>query len=146
MTTGRKLAIGGMIVAATTVYLACVGVADSWQYYLTADECLNGTHAFAGQRVRVSGKVAPGTLVVAADRSQAHFALAGTRGDLQVACTGRLPDNLAEGIEVVVEGRFEPSGLLCGDTVLTRCASKYETGDRKSTTADTRSVGGREAR
>ncbi len=63
-----------------------------------------------------------------------------------MACSGRLPDNLAEGMEVVVEGRFEPSGVLSGDTVLTRCASKYEAEDRTVTTADTRSVRGKEAR
>ena len=38
---------------------------------------------------------------------------------------GPLPDNLAEEMEVVVEGSLEPSGCLRGDRVLTRCASKY---------------------
>jgi cytochrome c-type biogenesis protein CcmE len=146
MTAGKKLAIGGTIVVAATVYMACVGLSDSWKYFLMVDECLDGTGSLTGKRVRVSGTVAPGTLVVATDRSQARFALAGTRGSLQVACSGWLPDNLAEGIEVVVEGRFEPSGVLNGDTVLTRCASKYETEDRTVATADTRSAGGKEAR
>ncbi len=43
MTAGKKLAIGGTIVAAATVYMACVGLSDSWKYFLTVDECLHGT-------------------------------------------------------------------------------------------------------
>ena len=40
MTTGRKLVIGGVIVAGLTAYMAYRGASASWQYYLTADECL----------------------------------------------------------------------------------------------------------
>ena len=37
-----------------------------------------------------------------------------------------MPDNLAEGIAVLVEGRIDEAGLLRGEKVLTRCASKYQ--------------------
>ena len=118
--------MGGIVIVMATAYMAYVGAADSWKYYLTVDECLDSPGQFAGQRVRVSGKVAPNTLQIRDDRSQADFSLVGTRGQLTVCCSGLLPDNLEEGTEVVVEGRIDPSGQLCGDKVLTRCASKYE--------------------
>ena len=70
--------------------------------------------------------MAAGSLHVAADRSQASFDLQGATNRLRVVCTGPLPDNLAEKIDVVVEGRLEAGGLLRGDKLLTRCASKYE--------------------
>ncbi len=126
MTTGRKLAIGGVIIAGVTAYLAYRGAAASWQYYLTSDECLAEKASLAGRRVRVSGRVAAGTLVVDAHRANATFCLAGERGNLEVTCRGPLPDNLAEGMAVLVEGRLDDAGLLCGDKVLTRCASKYQ--------------------
>ena len=62
MTTGRKLAIGGAIVAGLTAYMAYRGASASWQYYLTADECVAAGASLVGHRVRVSGRIAAGTL------------------------------------------------------------------------------------
>jgi cytochrome c-type biogenesis protein CcmE len=126
MTAGAKLAIGIAIVATVTAYMAYVGAATSWQYYLTVDECVASAAELMGQRVRVSGKVAPGSLEITADRKHGHFSLTGTRKELHVVCSGTFPDNLADGLEVVVGGRLEHTGVLRGDTVLARCASKYE--------------------
>jgi len=126
MTPGVKLALGAGVVVGVTSYMAYVGASASWQYYLTADECVARAEQLADRRVRVSGGVAVGSLQVAADRSQASFALQGATARLRVVCSGPLPDNLAEKTEVVVEGRLEPSGVLRGDKLLTRCASKYE--------------------
>ena len=121
-----KLALGAGIVIGVTSYMAYVGASASWQYYVTADECAARATQLSGSRVRVSGGVAAGSLHVAADRSQASFDLQGATSRLRVVCTGPLPDNLAENIDVVVEGRLEAGGLLRGDKLLTRCASKYE--------------------
>ena len=79
-----------------------------------------------GKALRVSGKVAPGTLDIRADRSGATFTLCGASGRLPAECPGPLPDNLAEEMDVVVEGRLSAEGHLAGERVLTRCASKYE--------------------
>ncbi len=56
---------------------------------------------------------------------QAEFALKGTEANLPVVCSGPLPDQLGERAEVVVEGRLDECGVLRGEKVLTRCASKY---------------------
>jgi cytochrome c-type biogenesis protein CcmE len=126
MRTGRKLVVGGIIVAGLTAYMAYRGASASWQYYLTADECAAEHASLAGHRLRVSGRIAAGTLAVDQDRARASFALEGERASLKVVCMGPLPDNLAEGIAVLVEGRVDGAGLLCGEKVLTRCASKYQ--------------------
>ena len=55
-----------------------------------------------------------------------QFALEAGSANLKVVCSGQLPDNLAEGIAVMVEGRLDDDGLLQGEKVLTRCASKYQ--------------------
>ena len=126
MSPSIKLVLGASIVVAVTSYMAYVGASASWQYYVTADECLARATQLEGHRVRVSGGVAAGSLQISGDRSQATFRLQGATGSLDVVCTGPLPDNLAENIDVVVEGRLEPGAQLRGDTLLTRCASKYE--------------------
>jgi cytochrome c-type biogenesis protein CcmE len=126
MSPSVKLALGAGIVAAVTSYMAYVGASASWQYYVTADECLARSKQLEGHRVRVSGTVAAGSLHIAGDRSQASFRVQGAAGTLHVVCSGPLPDTLAENGDVVVEGRLEPGARLRGDKLLTRCASKYE--------------------
>jgi cytochrome c-type biogenesis protein CcmE len=120
-----RLGIVASLVVATTIYMAYVGMVTGWSYYLTVDECLTDAAELVQQRMRVSGKVAVGSLEIVEGRQLATFRLSGTGRDLPVTCTGPLPDNLAEEMEVVVEGRLDESGVLRGDKVLTRCASKY---------------------
>lgn len=125
MTANRKLLLGGLIVTGVTIYMAYVGASSGWQYYVTADECAAGLNALQGKSVRVSGKVAPGTLHIAAGRQGASFVLAGVAARVQTQCVCSLPDHFGEGVDVLVEGRLENTGLLHGAKLITRCASKY---------------------
>lgn len=126
MSPSVKLAIGAGVIVIATAYLGYVGAAASWKYYVTPDECLSRADELLNSRIRVSGPVAAGSLRIAADRRQASFGLQGATGQLAVTYSGALPDNLAEEIDVVVEGILEPDRRLRGDKLLTRCASKYE--------------------
>lgn len=135
MSPGKKLVAGAALVAGVTAYMAYDGAVRSWQYYLTADECLAQLDDLSGRRVRVSGGVAAGTLQIDARRLRAAFQLAGRSGQLDVVCDGPLPDNLGEGMDVVVEGRLESGRRLRAEKVLTRCASKYESEEQASSEA-----------
>ena len=131
MTAGKRLALFGAALAGLTAGIAYLSASSSWRYYATVDECLPNLGSFASQRIRVSGKVAVGTLQIAKDRKRATFSLHGSAGDLPVVCDGLVPDNLTEDREVVVEGSLDSSGVLQGDKVLTQCASKYEPDSNK---------------
>jgi cytochrome c-type biogenesis protein CcmE len=126
MTTGKRLAVFGAVLVGATAYMAYLGGSSSWQYYATVDECLSNLSTFTNQRIRVSGKIAVNTLQIAEDRKQARFALRGSEGNVQVVCSGPLPENLAEGRDVVAEGVLSGSGDLQCDKILTQCASKYQ--------------------
>jgi cytochrome c-type biogenesis protein CcmE len=127
-TPERRLALAAAAIAATTGALALAGGLASWQYYLTVAECRAGGPALVGKRLRVSGTVAAGSLAIEPGRRAATFRLEDPAGGLPVRSEGTtLPDNLAEGVPVVVEGRLDPSGAsFRAEQVLTRCASKYE--------------------
>jgi cytochrome c-type biogenesis protein CcmE len=127
MSTAVKLGIAACIVAGVTLYMAYLGTTTSWKYYLTVDECLADAPALIKQPMRVNGKIVVGSLDIATSRQQATFKMCGTDRELTVSCVGPLPDNLAENMDVVVEGRLDESGQLLGDKVLTKCASKYAT-------------------
>ena len=126
MSTNGKLGIAASIIASVTVYMAYVGTTADWRYFLTIEECLHQASNLVNQPIRVNGKVLPGSLEIAAGREQATFKIGDANLEMLVRCDGPLPDNLAEEMDVVVEGRLDESGKLQGDKVLTRCASKYE--------------------
>ena len=81
--------------------------------------------SLTGKRIRVSGRVAIGSLRISEGRREADFDLVGARHKLHASCRCTMPDNLAEGIDVVVEGRLQ-ADCLHGHKVITRCASKYQ--------------------
>ena len=143
MTPGKKLFCCVGLLAAATAYLAYLGAASSWQYYLTVDECLARASDLTGSRLRVSGKVLAQSLHKSADRSRCEFSLEGTSAPLAVRCSTAPPDNLAEKMEVVVEGQLDEHGVLRGDKVLTRCAGKYQSRDDSTTTSN--SAGSKDA-
>jgi cytochrome c-type biogenesis protein CcmE len=126
MKTRTKLMIGVCMIAAATAYMGYGGASASWKYYLTSDECVANAAELVGSRMRVSGKVAADSLQRAVDSGEVTFSFAGTSGQLKVVAFEPLPDNFAEGMDVVVEGRLEKPDLFRGDKVLTRCASKYK--------------------
>jgi cytochrome c-type biogenesis protein CcmE len=132
MSTGRKLAIVSMLVAGAIAYLTYLGAAESWQYYLTVDECLKDVSLHGGTCLRINGKIAGGSLQIATDRRQVVFMLQGDESSLAVNYSGSIPDNLAENMAVVVEGHFENETQFHADKILTRCASKYKSKNSSS--------------
>jgi cytochrome c-type biogenesis protein CcmE len=129
MTATHRLCAGGIVIVLATTYLAYLGASSSWQFYLSVDELVADAPSFRDSRIRISGKVAPDSLHISPDRSQASFVLQGEISELSVKCPGPIPDNLAEGIEVVVEGRMQSNSSVQGNKVLTRCASKYSSSE-----------------
>jgi cytochrome c-type biogenesis protein CcmE len=126
MTVRAKLIAGTLILVSVTVYVAYLGASSSWQYYVTVDECVARASQLTGRQIRVSGRVASGSLQMTDQPSQATFGLTGAESRIKAICPKPLPDNLAEDMDVVVEGRLAGPNLLRGEKVLTRCASKYE--------------------
>lgn len=125
MSAGVKLTIAALVAAIAIGYLAFLGAASSWQYYLSVDEAVADAPHLTGKQIRVSGRVKAGTLTIIDDRRQASFELAGDSHKLLATCRCALPDNLAENIDVVVEGTLQNDGIV-GCKVITRCASKYK--------------------
>lgn len=135
MPPGKNLLVLALVLVGVSAWFAWQGAAGSWQYYLTVDEFIAQGESLHSVRVRLGGKVAEGTLEIGADRRRAAFDLVGMGHRLPVRYAGVLPDNLAEGRDVVVEGRREGDGPFQADRLLTRCASKYEPAARSGATA-----------
>lgn len=97
-------------------------------YYLTVEELQAHSDELAGRSVRVAGYVAPGSLERPALGLEMRFRLQPRPGEgtaIPVVYRGTPPDLMAEGVEVIAEGRWQ-EGVLYARQVLVKCPSKYE--------------------
>ena len=131
MKNGRFM-VGLVGVALAVSYLVWTGVNDTMVYYLTPTELMTRVDddpSFAQVGVKVSGKVLPGSYQKADGELLHHFQVMDMEDasvHFPVEYRDPLPDTFNEEVEVVVEGRFDESGVFQATLVLTKCGSRYE--------------------
>ena len=129
--------LAGLLGAAGIGYLAWSSFATTSVYYLTVGE-LVGQGARAYDRpVRVSGRIADGTLVHDAASGLLSFRVADAGGSLPVVYHGVKPDMLGYSAsnayqDVVVEGRLESDGVLHASTLIVKHGSDFTARDGAS--------------
>lgn len=127
-----KFAIAGAVVAGVVVYLMVTGLTSYSVYYLKVADLVKNPQMYDAKGARISGNVVDGS--VAKDTLNAKllkFDIADTDGSkLSVEYTGVVPDAFEEGVEVIVEGRYDPTVTkFYAKTLLAKCPSKYEGAD-----------------
>ena len=119
--------VAGIIVILTAVvWLALSGFRGSRSYYYTIEEIEEGVAAGAGERIRVGGVVAEGSIEWTGDGLRFYL----TQGErvLPVAYRGDapVPDTFKGGSNAVVEGVFGEDDIFEASRIQAKCASKYE--------------------
>lgn len=104
------------------------GLQSGTTYYLTVEEALAREASQPGQRFRIAGNVAPGSIDDQPTQFRLAFLVEDEGGRIPVVYEGPRPDNLQDGGGVVVEGRFQGE-TFHAETLMVQCASKYEAGD-----------------
>lgn len=131
MNLNWRFLTGGLLIVAAIGWLMYVGIRETSAYYLTIEEFLPQREAYAGEGLRVAGRVRAGTIEYDPKTLHLRFEIGAFEGDgtigdaVPVAFTGIKPDMFAEGRDVIVEGRYVDGGLHA-DKVMTSCPSKYE--------------------
>ena len=120
-----KFGVAGVILAGAVTYLAIAGMQKGWVYTLGVDQYTAQTEQH-GKRVRLCGTVGESDLEIHKAQLQANFYIHGQKNDIRVAYKGVVPDMFKAGAEVVVEGKQDAAGTFQADTLMTKCASKYE--------------------
>ncbi|HMV42655.1 MAG TPA: cytochrome c maturation protein CcmE [Leptospiraceae bacterium] len=92
---------------------------------LDASELASHPDKYDGDNLRVRGLVKIGSVV--REGRQAKFTIELNDKEVPVNYSGKelLPDAFKEGVRVRVDGKFK-NGVLVGDHVEAKCASKYE--------------------
>jgi cytochrome c-type biogenesis protein CcmE len=113
-----------LLAAAALAWLAVGAFQESVLYYLTPSEAQD---ADPEDRFRLAGMVVDDSLY-RDDTGILHFEVTDGAVTVSVRFDGQAPDSLSDGAEAVAEGRMTPDGVFEADSVLARCASKFEEG------------------
>jgi cytochrome c-type biogenesis protein CcmE len=118
-----RFTIAAGVVVAAIAGLIVWSLSGSTAYYKTPEEIVSGA-SHPTQRVRVAGKVVPGSVQQSGQTTA--FALGDGKANVNVTTEDVLPDTFGAGVEVVAEGAITTGGLLTASNVLVKCPSKFK--------------------
>jgi cytochrome c-type biogenesis protein CcmE len=121
-----KFAIGSLVIILTLSYLAYSGYQESKTYYQTVPELFAMKDKAYDLRLQVSGDVVPGS--IKRDGKVVNFVIGQEPQILRVKYVGKdpLPDTLIDRATAMATGKMGRDGVFVADTMLAKCASKYE--------------------
>ena len=121
-----KFVVGSVIIILTLSYLAYSGYQESKTYYHTVPELYAMKDTAYDLRLQVSGDVIPGS--IKRDGKVVSFAIGQEPQTLQVKYVGKdpLPDTLIDRATAMATGKMGRDGVFVADTMMAKCASKYE--------------------
>ena len=121
-----KFGVGIGVIIASMGFLAWLGYGESKTYYHTIAELQTLSGSAKGQRMRIGGTVATGSIRHLTGR--VDFVLEGEGKTLLVSYIGTdpLPDTFVDKSQALVEGRPGPEERFVAEVVQAKCASKYE--------------------
>ncbi len=121
-----KFIVGGVIIALAIIYLIYAGVQSSAAYFLTVDELYAKGVVMENRTVRVSGKVDAATINFNnRDLILAFDVMSETGQRMHVVFNGPKPDQMREGAEAIIEGKYDGQAFMA-QSLLLKCPSRYE--------------------
>ncbi|MCL0091891.1 cytochrome c maturation protein CcmE [Dehalococcoidales bacterium] len=121
----KRFLISGIIVFLAIGYLGYIGLMGGLTWNYEVSEFL--AQANYGENVRVSGKVAPGSVEEESGGFRLRFTLVDIRGEgsLPVVYHGAVPPAFKVGSEVIVEGHLDSDGIFQAYRLMVKCPSRY---------------------
>ena len=115
---------GGAIIVVVVGWLLYTNIESATAPYRTVTELL--AEGPSNRIVRATGVVVGETITWNAEELLLRFDLGDDSGSISVDYHGTRPDLLEDGIEAVVEGRYQGEGRFEAAEILLKCPSKYE--------------------
>jgi cytochrome c-type biogenesis protein CcmE len=129
VTRGRiKFVLAIVVVVLALSYLVYGGVKGTMVYYLTVEELKERAPSVYKEKVRVSGKVVPGSITRDINGAL-RFQITDGKQTIDVEYKGIVPDIFKDGVEAVVEGLYTPQNVFNASVLLAKCPTKYESVD-----------------
>jgi cytochrome c-type biogenesis protein CcmE len=129
MNAGAKFAVGAVLIVGSVGYLMASGIKETGQYFLTPSELSRKVAVdptFYNVGMKVGAHVVRGTVTKDVARQTLRFQISDGSSSYPVTFHGLPPDTFNDSVEVVVEGRLHPDGVIYATNVLAKCGSRYE--------------------
>jgi cytochrome c-type biogenesis protein CcmE len=129
LTAGAKFAVGAMLIVGSVGYLMASGIKETGQYFLTPSELSRKVAldpSFFNVGMKVGAHVVRGTVSKDVATQTLRFQISDGGASYPVTFHGLPPDTFNDSVEVVVEGRLKPDGVIYATNVLAKCGSRYE--------------------
>ncbi|HAA78693.1 TPA: hypothetical protein DCE37_26645 [Candidatus Latescibacteria bacterium] len=129
-----KFGLGILVIASCVVMLIVSGFNETSMYYFTVAELEAKEAEFVGRKIKLAGKVVPGS-IVRDDASldlkfqiwePVHRTAANTHYKKTIRYKGIVPDTFRDESDVILEGITGTDGVFVADHLLAKCPSKYE--------------------
>lgn len=130
-----KFTVAAIALAAAVGLLAWSGIREGLVYFLPVDKFVED-QSYHLQRARLHGTVSRENLQLDRGLLTASFDLLGELHQIRITYKGVIPDLFKADQDVVVEGMLDKEGIFQADTLMTKCASKYETEEGQAPHAD----------
>jgi cytochrome c-type biogenesis protein CcmE len=131
-----KFIVGGVLIALAVSYLIITGIQSTAAYFLTVDELYAKGPAWENRVVRVAGKVDAATIAFNNRELILNFDVTSDSGQrLAVLFNGPKPDQMREGAEAILEGKYD-GDIFVADSLLLKCPSRYEEGEIEEVQVD----------
>ncbi len=129
-----KVIVGFAVIGICLVYLVISGFQKTALYYFTVDELEAREHEFVGKRIKLAGRVVPGSIQLDVQTLAVEFRIWEPADDVPMTpeqqrtiyYKGIVPDTFKDECDVVLEGSTRPNGVFRADTLFAKCPSKYE--------------------
>jgi cytochrome c-type biogenesis protein CcmE len=120
--------IVGLIIFAVIILVMVSGFSKNTVYYIEVHELLQSPEKFTKKGIRISGDVLEGTVKKDEINKHLEFVMTDKTGaKMNVVFNGIIPDAFKEGVQVIVEGKYDKANnTFLAKTLLAKCPSKYE--------------------
>ena len=112
----KRILIGTLAVIGAISFLIYAGIKETSVYLLTVSEA--SKVATLNQDIRIGGQVEVESIKRDGDGLGVHFMLTDGESKISIQYKGPLPDRFQGDTEVVVQGRFDSSGLFKAHTLI----------------------------
>ena len=121
----KRTLVGAAVVLGALGYLVSGGIGENLVYFVTPTELLGREDPAIGQPLRLSGAVAPGSVDWNAEVLSLSFRLEDSEHSVPVRSEGAPPHMFQDGIQVIVEGHLDASGVFRANSLMVKHSNEY---------------------
>lgn len=116
---------GAVVISVAFAWLLFGGLEKNVVFFLTPEELLAKGADGIGVPVRLGGVVKPESVQWNAQTLDLRFTVAEGESEVPVRSTGAPPQMFRDGMGVIVEGRFDASGVFHASNLMTKHSNEY---------------------